>query len=79
VVHVIPSHQFPTGEAMRLERRIKLLNWAEQNDATIIEDDYDSEFRFDQSPPIALAALNPGSRFIRLVLVISSKNRKFLA
>jgi GntR family transcriptional regulator/MocR family aminotransferase len=62
VVHVIPSHQFPTGEAMRLERRIELLNWAEQNDAIVIEDDYDSEFRFDQSPPIALAALNPGGR-----------------
>jgi GntR family transcriptional regulator/MocR family aminotransferase len=64
VVHVIPSHQFPTGEAMRLERRIELLNWVEQNDATVIEDDYDSEFRFDQSPPIALAALNPGQRVV---------------
>ena len=49
---------------MHLERRIELLNWAEQNDATIIEDDYDSEFRFDQSPPIALAALNPGQRVV---------------
>ncbi len=58
VVHVIPSHQYPTGVALRLERRLELLRWAEQHDAVLLEDDYDSEFRFDQAPPIALAALD---------------------
>jgi len=66
VVHVIPSHQFPTGISMNLERRLELLNWADRNDAMIMEDDYDSEFRYDQAPPIALAALNPSPRVIYL-------------
>jgi GntR family transcriptional regulator/MocR family aminotransferase len=64
VVHVIPSHQYPTGVAMRLDRRIELLNWAEQQDAAILEDDYDSEFRFDQAPPVSLAALDTRGRVI---------------
>ncbi len=58
IVHVIPSHQYPTGAALRLERRLELLRWAERHDAMILEDDYDSEFRFDQAPPVALAALD---------------------
>lgn len=62
VVHVIPSHQYPTGAALRLERRLELLRWAERHDAVILEDDYDSEFRFDQAPPIALAALDSSER-----------------
>jgi len=64
VVHVIPSHQYPTGTTMRLERRLDLLHWAEQQDAVILEDDYDSEFRFDQAPPIALAALGSTGRVV---------------
>lgn len=64
VINVVPSHQFPTGEVMNLERRLELLKWVEQNDAVILEDDYDSEFRYDQSPPIALAALNTTGRVI---------------
>jgi len=64
VVHVIPSHQYPTGWAMSLERRIELLNWAERHDAVVLEDDYDSEFRFDRSPPIALAALDAAQRVV---------------
>jgi GntR family transcriptional regulator/MocR family aminotransferase len=55
---VMPSHQYPTGWTMSLERRIQLLAWAEQTGATLIEDDYDSEFRYDRQPPIALAALD---------------------
>jgi GntR family transcriptional regulator/MocR family aminotransferase len=64
VVHVIPSHQYPTGWAMSLERRAKLLAWADAHDSAVIEDDYDSEFRYDRSPPIALAALDRSQRVI---------------
>lgn len=64
LVHVVPSHQYPSGWAMSLERRIELLNWAVQQDAVILEDDYDSEFRFDRQPPIALAALDSTQRVV---------------
>lgn len=64
VIHVVPSHQFPTGVVMSLERRLNLLAWAKNHNAVIIEDDYDSEFRFDRSPPIALAALDSSQRVV---------------
>jgi GntR family transcriptional regulator/MocR family aminotransferase len=56
-VIVTPSNQFPTGVAMSGHRRVQLLNWAEQRDAWICEDDYDSEFRFDGRPLTSLYAL----------------------
>jgi GntR family transcriptional regulator/MocR family aminotransferase len=46
LVIVTPSHQFPLGHVMSLRRRIALLQWADRHDAAILEDDYDSEFRF---------------------------------
>jgi GntR family transcriptional regulator/MocR family aminotransferase len=49
-VYVTPSHQYPLGVAMTLRRRQALLAWAERNNAAIIEDDYDSEFRFGGRP-----------------------------
>jgi len=49
-VYVTPSHQFPLAVAMTLRRRLALLAWAERNNAAIIEDDYDSEFRFGGRP-----------------------------
>jgi len=64
IVHVIPSHQYPTGAAMQLQRRLELLNWAEKHNAIILEDDYDSEFRYDQAPPIALSALDSSGRTV---------------
>ncbi|MEB8431264.1 PLP-dependent aminotransferase family protein [Cocleimonas sp. KMM 6892] len=51
LVYTTPSHQFPTGAVLPLSRRIKLLEWANANNAFIVEDDYDSEFRY-QGPPI---------------------------
>ncbi len=63
-LHVIPSHQYPTGWAMSLARRARVLAWAEARDALVIEDDYDSEFRFDRLPPIALAALDRTQRVV---------------
>ncbi|VFT17932.1 GntR family transcriptional regulator [Pseudomonas aeruginosa] len=47
LVYVTPSHQFPLGMPMSLERRLQLLDWAQHHRALIIEDDYDSEYRFD--------------------------------
>jgi GntR family transcriptional regulator/MocR family aminotransferase len=45
VVHISPSHHYPTGIVMPVDRRHEVLNWADENDSYIIEDDYDSEFR----------------------------------
>lgn len=47
LVYVTPSHQFPLGMPMSLERRVELLEWAQQRGAVIVEDDYDCEFRFE--------------------------------
>ena len=55
-----PTHQFPTGTALAPERRQALLSWADACDATIIEDDYDAEFRYDRDPVGALQGLIPG-------------------
>ena len=62
LVYVTPSHQFPTGYIMPIGERTRLLNWARQTGATIIEDDYDSEFRYFGRPLPALKGLdNEGS------------------
>ena len=58
LVYVTPSHQFPTGYIMPIGERVRLLNWAKQTDATIIEDDYDSEFRYFGRPLPALKGLD---------------------
>ena len=51
VIHITPSHHFPTGIVMPVKRRFELLSWAAQKkDRYIIEDDYDSEFRFSGKP-----------------------------
>ncbi|MEQ9142917.1 MAG: PLP-dependent aminotransferase family protein [Parvibaculaceae bacterium] len=60
-VCVTPSHQFPTGYRLSLERRRALIEWADANGALIIEDDYDGEFRYDVPPLAPLAALSPDS------------------
>lgn len=61
LVYVTPSHQFPTGYRLSLERRRALIDWADKNGALIIEDDYDGEFRYDVPPLVPLAALSPNS------------------
>lgn len=59
ICHVSPSHQFPTGKVMPISRRIALLDWANQSkNRYIIEDDYDSEFRFQNSPIPAMKSLD---------------------
>lgn len=64
VVYVTPSHQYPLGVSMSLARRRSLLEWAERNDAAIIEDDYDSEFRFGGRPLEPLRTLDVAGRVI---------------
>jgi GntR family transcriptional regulator/MocR family aminotransferase len=58
-VILTPTHQFPTGTALAPERRQALVEWANACDATIIEDDYDAEFRYDRDPVGALQGLAP--------------------
>ena len=56
LVYVTPSHQFPLGVTLSLRRRLDLLNWAKQNNAYVLEDDYDSEYRFAGRPLASRAA-----------------------
>jgi GntR family transcriptional regulator/MocR family aminotransferase len=60
LVYVTPSHQFPTGVAMSLGRRLELIEWARKHSAVVIEDDYDSEYRYSGAPLPALQGLAPG-------------------
>ncbi|HEX7097928.1 MAG TPA: PLP-dependent aminotransferase family protein [Acidimicrobiia bacterium] len=64
LVYVTPSHQFPLGTTMSLRRRLELLAWSEQHDALVIEDDYDSEFRFTDRPLDPLQSLDSTGRVI---------------
>lgn len=65
VIHITPSHQFPTGIIMPINRRMQILNWAnEDNERYIIEDDYDSEFRFEGKPIPALQSLDNKGKVI---------------
>lgn len=65
VLHCSPSHQFPTGAITPVSRRLALLQWAEQGeDRYIIEDDYDSEFRFTGRPIQPLQTLDRSGRVI---------------
>src|SRR5688500_17281549 len=58
LLYVTPSHQFPLGFTLPIERRLKLLDWARHCGAFIIEDDYDSDFRYRGSPLTALMGLD---------------------
>ena len=58
LIYVTPSHQFPTGVSLGLTRRLELLSWAQRHGTYIIEDDYDSEFRYCGRPVPALAGLD---------------------
>jgi len=66
-IYVTPSHQFPLGITMPISRRIQLLNWAQEGDQRyIIEDDYDSEFRYNSRPVPSLQSLDQNGRVIYL-------------
>lgn len=64
LAYVTPSHQFPSGAIMSLARRLGLLAWAERVGAYIVEDDYDSEFRYAGRPVEALQGLDCSGRVI---------------
>jgi len=64
VAYVTPSHQFPTGAVLSLSRRMALLDWARRVDAYLLEDDYDSEFRYAGRSIEALKSLDEDGRVI---------------
>ncbi|WP_353682380.1 PLP-dependent aminotransferase family protein [Mesorhizobium sp.] len=64
LAYVTPSHQFPLGSVMSMGRRQQLLGWAKEKKAYIVEDDYDSEYRFDMNPIPPLRALGGASNVI---------------
>ncbi len=64
MIAVAPSHQYPLGVTMSLQRRMELLSFANEANCWIIEDDYDNEFRYAGRPPAALRSLDGGNRVI---------------
>ena len=64
VAFVTPSHQFPTGVALSMARRLELLAWARQSGAFIVEDDYTSEFRYSGPPLASLQGLDDTEQVI---------------
>lgn len=63
-VYISPSHQFPLGWTMSAARRMQLLSWASRNGAWIIEDDYDSEYRFGGRPLASLQGMDTDDRVV---------------
>lgn len=66
LIYVTPSHQYPTGAVMSLARRHQILDIARRHKAWVLEDDYDSEFRFSGPPISSLAGLDTGERVLYL-------------
>jgi GntR family transcriptional regulator/MocR family aminotransferase len=64
MVYVSPSHQYPLGVTLGLSRRLALLEWAREADAWILEDDYDSEYRYAGQPLTALQGLDSAGRVL---------------
>jgi GntR family transcriptional regulator/MocR family aminotransferase len=64
LVYVTPSHQFPLGVVLTLPKRLQLLDWAARNHVWIIEDDFDSEYRYESKPIPALQGLDQNGRVI---------------
>ena len=64
ILHISPAHHFPTGIVTPLSRRQALLRWAAEQDGYIIEDDYDSEFRFDAHPVPTMMSLDGRGRVV---------------
>ncbi|WP_206458979.1 MocR-like pyridoxine biosynthesis transcription factor PdxR [Anaerovorax sp. IOR16] len=64
LVYTTPSHQFPTGKVMGINKRLNLIKWAEEKNAFLIEDDYDSELRYNSRPIPSLQSLDYKGRVI---------------
>ena len=63
-VFLTPSHQFPTGATLALDRRLAIIEWARQQQSWIIEDDYDSEFHYAGKPTACVQGLDPHGRTV---------------
>ncbi|PKG22391.1 MocR-like pyridoxine biosynthesis transcription factor PdxR [Niallia nealsonii] len=74
LAYVTPSHQFPLGMIMPITKRLSLLKWAKKQNAFIIEDDYDSEFRYEGAPIPSLKGLDRVDR----VIYIGTFSKSFL-
>jgi GntR family transcriptional regulator/MocR family aminotransferase len=72
LAYVTPSHQYPTGVALSLERRIELLEWAKGNDSWVVEDDYDGEFRYSGQPLASLYSVDSHARVLYLATLSKS-------
>lgn len=66
LAYVTPSHQYPLGVVMSLARRLELLDWAARHNAWILEDDYDSEYRYSGKPLAALQGIGRHNRVVYL-------------
>jgi len=66
LLYVTPSHQFPTGAVLSIKKRIALIEWAKKNNSYIIEDDYDSELRYNAKPSPALFSIDANRHTIYL-------------
>ena len=66
LVYLTPSHQYPLGMTLSLERRIQILEWAQKENAWIIEDDYDSEYRYAGQPIAAMQGIDNSDRVLYL-------------
>ena len=73
VLLVTPSHQYPLGGSLPVDRRQQLLEWARANDVVVVEDDYDSELRYTSDPLPALAALDDADAGVVVLLGTVSK------
>lgn len=58
-IYTTPSHQYPLGSILPIQRRLSLVHYAKENNCYIVEDDYDSEFRYEGQPVSSLYELNP--------------------
>jgi GntR family transcriptional regulator/MocR family aminotransferase len=61
IAFVTPSHQFPLGGCLSIQRRIALVEWARESGCLLVEDDYESEFRYDVGPVGSIQRLDPGN------------------
>ena len=64
LIYLTPTHQYPTGHTLSLQRRMSLVGYAQSVDSWIVEDDYDSEFLYDARPTPSLQGLDDGKRVI---------------
>lgn len=66
LIYVTPSHQYPTGAVLAPERRLALLEWVARHDGWLLEDDYDSEFRYSGAPLPSVQGLDRAGRCLYL-------------